>query len=226
MHTHTNTHTHSPGSQPVPSARSVPRSLISPHPVPPAQRTHPRILSLTRSTHAWQHMSTLCTCASLLMLFIFAELLGDEAVTRMGSDTHQTRYVPQPAPPAPLLSIRATSAALAQWQRLWHMSQSFKCLFFSWGWLGEPAREEMTFCVLRRGGGLVVAPSSCLLWLSLALSCEHITTWTNKPCHLETPALVTMLSGSTTGAVHRHSLIGPSRRTHTHTHTVEHTVCF
>lgn len=66
------------------------------------------------------------------------------------------------------------------------------------------------------GGGLVVAPSSCLLWLSLALSCEHITTWTNKPCHLETPALVTMLSESTTGAVHRHSPIRPRRYTHTY----------
>lgn len=67
------------------------------------------------------------------------------------------------------------------------------------------------------GGGLVVAPSSCLLWLSLALSCEHITTLTNKPCHLETPALVTMLSGSTTGAAHRHSPIRPNTCTHTHT---------
>ncbi len=143
----------------------------------------------------------------------------DEALTRMGTDTHQTRYVPKPAPAARVLSILATSAAVAQWQRLWHMSQSFKCLFFSWGWLGEPAREEMTFCVVR--GGLVVAPSCCLHQLSVPVSSEHITTPTNKPCHLETPALVTMLSSSTTGATHRHSLIGPKTHmycTHTHTH--------
>lgn len=63
-----------------------------------------------------------------------------------------------------------------------------------------------------------MAPSSCLLWLSLALSCEHITTRTNKPCHLETPALVTMLSESTTRALHRRSPVRPRRHTETHTH--------
>lgn len=84
----------------------------------------------------------------------------------------------------------------------------------------------MTFCVV--GGGLVVAPSCCLHQLSVPLFSEHITTPTNKPCHLETPALVTMLSSSTTGATHRHSLIGPKTQmycTHTinnpHTHLVE-----
>lgn len=42
---------------------------------------------------------------------------GDASLTRMGSDTHRTRCVPQPAPVAGGLSIPAPSAALAQWQR-------------------------------------------------------------------------------------------------------------
>lgn len=72
------------------------------------------------------------------------------------------------------------------------------------------------------GGGcrLVVAPSCCLHQLSVPLFSKHITTPTNKPCHLETPALVTMLSSSTTGATHKHSLIGPKTQMYCiHTHT-------
>lgn len=76
-----------------------------------------------------------------------------------------------------------------------------------------------------------MAPSCCLHQLSVPLFSKHITTPTNKPCHLETPALVTMLSSSTTGATHKHSLIGPKRQMyciHTqpaHTHVVQYSHC-
>lgn len=77
----------------------------------------------------------------------------DASLTRIGSDTHQTRCVPQPAPVARGLSIPAPSVALAQWQCLWHMSQSFKCLLFSAGWLGARCSQGKDDILCRAEGG-------------------------------------------------------------------------
>lgn len=108
--------------------------------------------------------------------------------------------VPQPAPVARRLSIPAPSVALAQWQCLWHMSQSFKCLLFSAGWLGARRSQGKDDILCRAGGNLLWLLSSCLLCLSAPDSSEHIKTQTNKPCHFETPALVTrLLSGMSSG---------------------------
>lgn len=132
----------------------------------------------------------------------------DASLTRMGSDTHQTWCVPQPAPVAQSLSIPAPSVALAQWQCLWHMSQSFKCLLFSAGWLGargSQGKDDILCCV---GGNLLWLPSSCLLRLSVPVSSEHIKTQTNEPCHFETPALVTRLLSGMSSGIWSHSPIG------------------
>lgn len=144
-------HAHSPGSQPVPSARSVPRSLISPHPVPPAQHAHPCILSLTRSTHAWQHMSTLCTCASLLMLFIFAELL--ETRPWRGWEVTLTKLATSPSQ---LRRLRCCQFGLHQ--RHWlngSVSDTCHkvlnvCSFHGDGWVSQPGKR---WHFMRWGGG-------------------------------------------------------------------------
>lgn len=100
---------------------------------------------------------------------------GDASLTRMGSDTHQTRCVPQPAPVAGGLSIPAPSAAPAQWQRLWHLSQSFKCLLFSAGWLGERRSRGKDDILCHAGGGTccgsaLPASSGCQLQFPLSQS--------------------------------------------------------
>lgn len=155
-------HKHSPGSQPVPSAHSVPRSLISPSPVPPAQHTHWRILSLTRSTHAWQHMSTLCTCASLLMLFIFAELL--ETRPWRGWEVTLTKLATSPSQ---LRRLRCCQFGLHQ--RHWlngSVSDTCHkvlnvCSFHGDGWVSQPGKR---WHFVRWGG------RGDLLWLPLPAS--------------------------------------------------------
>lgn len=88
------------------------------------------------------------------------------------------------------------------------------CSFHGDGWVSQPGKRWHFVWGWGWGGGvLVVAPSCCLHQLSVPLFSEHITTPTNKPCHLETPALVTMLSSSTTGVTHRHTHC----TVHTHT---------
>lgn len=75
------------------------------------------------------------------------------------------------------------------------------------------------------GGNLLWLPSSCLLRLSAPVSSEHIKTQTNKPCHFETPALVTRLLNGMSSGIWSHSPvescevnehIQASRHTHTH----------
>ena len=132
----------------------------------------------------------------------------DASLTRMGSDTHQTRCVPQPAPVARGLSIPALSVALAQWQCLWHMSQSFKCLLFSAGWLGARRSQGKDDILCRVGGNLLWLLSSCLLRLSAPVSSEHIKTQTNKPCHFETLALVTRLLSGMSSRIWSHGPVG------------------
>ncbi|MEQ2221110.1 hypothetical protein ILYODFUR_012270 [Ilyodon furcidens] len=88
------------------------------------------------------------------------------------------------------------------------MSQSFKCLLFSAGWLGarrSQGKDDILCCV---GGNLLWLPSSCLLRLSAPVSSEHIKTQTNKPCHFEAPALVTRLLSGMSSGIWSHSPVG------------------
>ena len=133
-------------------------------------------------------------------------------------------------PPAQLRWLRACQFQLHQWHWLngsacdtCHKVLNV-CSFQQDGWVHAAARGRMTFCVVQgagRGGDLLWLPSSCLLRLSAQVSSEHIKTQTNKPCHLETPALVTRLLTGVSAGIWSPSTAGEwcvTTCTHTYSH--------
>lgn len=96
------------------------------------------------------------------------------------------------------------------------------CSFQQDGWARAEARGRMTFCVVL-GGDLLWLSSSCLLRLSAPVSSEHIKTQTNKPCHFETPALVTRLLNGTSAGIWSQSTVGSGVSPHASMHALKHT---
>lgn len=102
------------------------------------------------------------------------------------------------------------------------MSQSFKCLLFSAGWLGARCSQGKDDILCRAGGNLLWLRSSCLLRLSAQVSSEHIKTQTNKPCHLETAALVTRLLNGMSAGIWSQSPVGSGVEPHASMHALTH----